>query len=171
MKLQEEFTKVYRAVSREAIAIEPFQYFSEIGECIFRGDIINQECLGTVYAHFDAERCLLATLVTPPTLLFGEEANLSWDDFQSFEDYSYSFGQMLVEMHLLATSNPYSMRDQETIGRLKNDFPDPPVIIGGCGRSGTTLLLSILASHPAILGVPEELYLFYPYPFHLQRLN
>jgi len=31
-----------------------------------------------------------------------------------------------------------------------------PIIIGGCGRSGTTLLLSILSCHPAILGIAPE---------------
>lgn len=31
-----------------------------------------------------------------------------------------------------------------------------PVIIGGCGRSGTTLLLSVLSCHPSILAIKEE---------------
>jgi len=31
-----------------------------------------------------------------------------------------------------------------------------PIIIGGCGRSGTTLLLSILSCHPHIFGIAEE---------------
>ncbi|MCG8606625.1 sulfotransferase, partial [bacterium] len=31
-----------------------------------------------------------------------------------------------------------------------------PIIIGGCGRSGTTLLLSVLSCHPAILGIAPE---------------
>ncbi len=31
-----------------------------------------------------------------------------------------------------------------------------PIIIGGCGRSGTTLLLSVLSCHPAIWGIPME---------------
>lgn len=35
-----------------------------------------------------------------------------------------------------------------------------PVIIGGCGRSGTTLLLSILDAHPKIFGIPEETDIF-----------
>ena len=32
----------------------------------------------------------------------------------------------------------------------------PPIIIGGCGRSGTTLLLSILAAHPKIHAITNE---------------
>jgi len=38
----------------------------------------------------------------------------------------------------------------------------PPIIIGGCARSGTTLLLSILSSHPSILVIPHETYTFCP---------
>ncbi len=39
-------------------------------------------------------------------------------------------------------------------------FSDPPVYIGGCGRSGTTLLLSVLSAHKDIFACPSELYLF-----------
>ncbi|MFC2089913.1 sulfotransferase [Bacteroidota bacterium] len=39
-------------------------------------------------------------------------------------------------------------------------FSDPPIYIGGCGRSGTTLLLSILSAHPDIFACPRELWLF-----------
>ncbi len=35
-------------------------------------------------------------------------------------------------------------------------FDQDPIIIGGCGRSGTTLLLSILAAHPDIFAIPHE---------------
>ncbi len=31
-----------------------------------------------------------------------------------------------------------------------------PIIIGGCGRSGTTLLLSVLSCHPKIFAIEEE---------------
>jgi hypothetical protein len=31
-----------------------------------------------------------------------------------------------------------------------------PILIGGCGRSGTTLLLSLLSVHPNIYAIPEE---------------
>ncbi|MGM0443830.1 MAG: sulfotransferase family protein [Fibrobacterota bacterium] len=31
-----------------------------------------------------------------------------------------------------------------------------PVFIGGCGRSGTTLLLSILGAHPSLFAIPHE---------------
>lgn len=42
----------------------------------------------------------------------------------------------------------------------KRRFTMPPVYIGGCGRSGTTLLLSILSAHNKIFACPRELNLF-----------
>lgn len=52
-----------------------------------------------------------------------------------------------------------------TITRLgrhieKKRFSAPPIYIGGCGRSGTTLLLSILSAHNDIFACPRELNLF-----------
>lgn len=38
----------------------------------------------------------------------------------------------------------------------------PPIIIGGCGRSGTSLLLSVLSAHPSILAIPQETEAFCP---------
>jgi len=35
-------------------------------------------------------------------------------------------------------------------------FSRPPVVIGGCGRSGTTLLLAMLSAHPSLLAIPFE---------------
>lgn len=42
----------------------------------------------------------------------------------------------------------------------KSSFHEEPIFIGGCGRSGTTLLLSMLSAHPDIFAVPRELGLF-----------
>lgn len=43
----------------------------------------------------------------------------------------------------------------------RRKFSKPPIYIGGCGRSGTTLLLSILSSHKEIFACPKELNLFF----------
>ena len=37
-----------------------------------------------------------------------------------------------------------------------------PILIGGCGRSGTTLLLAVLSCHPAIVAIDEETRAFCP---------
>lgn len=42
----------------------------------------------------------------------------------------------------------------------KKILKTPPIILGGCGRSGTTLLLSILAAHPNIHGINRETGIF-----------
>ncbi len=39
-------------------------------------------------------------------------------------------------------------------------FSSSPILIGGCARSGTTLLLSILSAHPHIFCYPNELGVF-----------
>jgi len=39
---------------------------------------------------------------------------------------------------------------------LKKKFTRDPIIIGGCGRSGTTVLLSVLGAHPHIYAINEE---------------
>ena len=46
--------------------------------------------------------------------------------------------------------------------KIKSKFAGKPIIIGGCGRSGTSMLLSILSSHKAIYGVPKETSYFSP---------
>ncbi len=44
--------------------------------------------------------------------------------------------------------------------KRQREFSRPPILIGGCGRSGTTLLLSILGAHPKIHTIPNELGVF-----------
>ena len=39
---------------------------------------------------------------------------------------------------------------------VRNQFQRPPILIGGCARSGTTLLLSILSAQPGIFVIPFE---------------
>ncbi len=40
--------------------------------------------------------------------------------------------------------------------KLKRLSQREPILIGGCGRSGTTLLLSILGAHPSVFAIPHE---------------
>mgnify|MGYP001545907426 CR=1 FL=1 len=44
------------------------------------------------------------------------------------------------------------------LGKIKENhhFSKPPILIGGCGRSGTTLLLSIISAHPHIFAFSHE---------------
>jgi len=46
-----------------------------------------------------------------------------------------------------------------TLGRkkLKSTFKEEPIVIGGCARSGTTLLMSVLSAHERIYTFPKEI--------------
>lgn len=44
--------------------------------------------------------------------------------------------------------------------RLSTRFKAPPIVLGGCPRSGTTLLLSMLGAHPEIYAIPVETHAF-----------
>ncbi|MFN2429126.1 MAG: sulfotransferase [Cryomorphaceae bacterium] len=50
----------------------------------------------------------------------------------------------------------------EYFGKKKAEsvFSEEPIFIGGCGRSGTTLLLSIISAHPEVFACPRELGIF-----------
>lgn len=48
-----------------------------------------------------------------------------------------------------------SLRCLRSLRRI-NRFDKPPIIIGGCGRSGTTLLMSLLSSIPEVFVYPRE---------------
>ncbi len=45
--------------------------------------------------------------------------------------------------------------------KMEKKFSKPPIIIGGCGRSGTTLLLSVIGAHPNIFAFPDEIMAFF----------
>jgi len=40
-----------------------------------------------------------------------------------------------------------------------------PVFVGGCGRSGTTMMLSLLSAHPSLYAIPYETHAFAPGPY------
>jgi Sulfotransferase family len=44
--------------------------------------------------------------------------------------------------------------------REQRHFSEPPILIGGCARPGTTLLAAILSAHPHIWVVPRETWAF-----------
>ncbi|MBS1270886.1 MAG: hypothetical protein MAGBODY4_00013 [Candidatus Marinimicrobia bacterium] len=44
--------------------------------------------------------------------------------------------------------------------KFESNFSKEPILVGGCARSGTTLLISVLSAHPAIYTFPKELCVF-----------
>ena len=63
---------------------------------------------------------------------------------------------------------PVSMLIGTAYRKFGRRFTRPGIVIGGSGRSGTTLLLSILAAHPSIFAVDHETYAFCPREFEEQ---
>jgi len=60
------------------------------------------------------------------------------------------FFYLATDVYLLYRTR--SLNEFKLIKKVVNN----PIIIGGCARSGTTLLLSILSSHPKIHAIPYE---------------
>jgi len=73
-------------------------------------------------------------------------------------------------MHVAAKEDPETLSATKELEKLKALSPAEPILVVGCGRSGTTLLLSILGAHSEILPIQEESYAFYPFPFRLGEL-
>lgn len=58
----------------------------------------------------------------------------------------------------MGTFKNFTIKLSRSLGSSKENrhFDQHPIIIGGCGRSGTTLLLSILSAHPDVFAIPYE---------------
>ena len=52
----------------------------------------------------------------------------------------------------------------------RRSFSKAPILIGGCARSGTTLLLAILSAHPRLFCFPKETDAFTEWTHHKGRL-
>jgi hypothetical protein len=48
--------------------------------------------------------------------------------------------------------------------KMRRHFTEEPIFIGGCGRSGTTLLLSMISAHQDVFAVPVETAAFNIWP-------
>lgn len=48
---------------------------------------------------------------------------------------------------------------------LRSVCAEEPIFVGGCGRSGTTLLVAVLGAHPDIFVIPGETRVFCPYAY------
>lgn len=55
--------------------------------------------------------------------------------------------------------------------KRNRNFERPPIIIGGCPRSGTSILLSILSAHPNIFAIEDEAWAFYEFKGDMKRFR
>ena len=166
--------RVIKAVSTSRKVVSPFQYYTEINEAIYCLVFSDHRAVARLFLHYDAEHRLLARALVSDNpgeaeALYGELAPEE-RSLNQYEHVSADFQDLLLEMHLASCNDSARLYDKDELRALLAMYPRPPIIVGGCGRSGTTLLLSILGSHPSIYAIPGEAYAFYPKPFRLQRL-
>lgn len=161
--------RVRLGTSTQAEVIAPFQYYSEPNERIEAIDFVSHLNLARLYRHFDAGGREIARVLWQAEEA-GELTRTDYGPIDAHQTIQDSFANLLFEMHLAASRLPDQLYNPAELQRLCEIGGQPPVVIGGCGRSGTTLLLSILGAHPAIRAFPDELYAFYPFPFRLRGM-
>lgn len=64
----------------------------------------------------------------------------------------YDWDRSYLEGRLWLLRNAPSFQSYQKVRQMTKR----PILIGGCGRSGTTLLLSLLSVHPNIYAIPKE---------------
>ena len=127
------------------VVVNPYKYAPDKGETIYvsdQGDFIHLDHRGRI-------------LFADPVFEFSKPDES--DDFRMGFKY-------------LVTSRSVSCLYESDLRILRDLTTSRPIVIGGCGRTGTTLLLSILGSLGNIFAIPEETYAFYPKPLRLQKL-
>ena len=157
------------AVADAGEVISPFQYYTQAGERILCLDQSAQSGSARSYVHLDSQGELLSQLN-----LGDLSTKPDWTQIEDeVKPEPADFAELMHAMHVSAKSealyDPAQMKALREAGRAE------PILIVGCGRSGTTLLLSILGAHPQVLAFQDETYAFYPFPFRLppilQRLT
>jgi len=135
-----------KIITKKQIIFEPEKYVAYMGDYI----IVSDED----YAHFThSDECLYKT---------------AHKDFTKYDEEIIS-NDLFVQTFYKMSNNKKKDIDYEALIERINDATQKAIVIGGCGRSGTTLLLSILSSHPRI-EIFEETFSFYPRPMRLHKL-
>ena len=137
--------------------IEPYKYYTFVGE-----EIYHDTSTGFII-HFDSDGNEIYRK--------GESAVPSYPcKSSSLKDSGFLLPQEKVDFeYLFNKCLQFSDYLYEDIENLKS-FNKKGIVIGGCGRSGTTLLNSIMGAHKDIHAIEEETYSFVPTP-RLNRLN
>ena len=145
------------SISKKKEVLEPSKYYTEVGEKIVK----LQFKKNVSFKHYDKKNCLLAEIKSKPDLSNKTVIKTLTNS---------KFKKLFTEMSLSYKQKKISSNTLKDLKFIKNFYKLPPIIIGGCGRSGTTLLLSILSSHSKIDGIPDETYAFFPKPFRLKKI-
>ena len=146
------------SISKKKEVLEPSKYYTEINEKIIKYEFRNN----FIYEHYDKKGRLVVKIKRGIINI----KNIKFLKILKNSNFKKSFD----EMTHFSKKKKISKEDIETLKLLKKFYKQPPIIIGGCGRSGTTLLLSILSSHSKIYGIKDETYAFFPNPFRLKKI-
>jgi len=141
--------KITKASIDKVLTIEPYKYYTHPGESIYK----IEEGASSQFVHFESGG----------KWLWGDSWRVSYE--KPAENNPELFVKLFKEMVSSGTINTWMYREVEALKKYGS-----PVIVGGCGRSGTTLLLSILGAHEKIHAIDEELFAFYPNPTRLIRI-
>jgi len=134
-------------VCENDVVIQPYQYFARSGEAIYEWK--------DTFLHVDRDG----------TIIFKSKGfNTSQINHLKKRKTNKFVKAFLDCLHLNDNVIP------EEIELLKKIDCKTKVIIGGCGRSGTTLMLSVLGAHSQVFAIPEETHAFYPYPWKPNRI-
>lgn len=155
-------------VSEQNQVVDPFQYYALKGESILCTRQASQGGVWNLFTHFDQNGNELARFFEGDSLNSAGSQARTPDQKQKAAPAS--FIDLMRQMHL-AASHAEKLIPTEKVAELSEGFRAEPIVIGGCGRSGTTLLLSMLGAHPSVYAIQEELYCFYPFPARLARLR
>jgi len=163
--------KIYKSISKDRSVIFPFMYYTEYNESLFCLKYSCHKGNALVYLHYDGSKQFLAEAILSDYPIHSEDINPFDEMKKKIPTEDVSFDKLLFDMHLAACSSLSTWYDKNILYKIKNSYSKPPILIGGCGRSGTTLLLSILSTHSSIQAINDEIYAFYPRPYRLQRLE
>jgi hypothetical protein len=165
--------QVVRAVATERRVISPFQYYTEASESIYRLKYADDQLNGSLYLHYDAKGRFLTRAAEGQESIRRELLRMVVPEKEILDCAAAGecgFEVLLADMHKATPGGGEDFYEPEDLEHILSITSKSGVVIGGCGRSGTTLLLSILGAHPAIFAVPDETYAFYPRPMRLKRL-
>ena len=153
--------KISKVVAEEYVVMHPYQYYVHPGEILYR--FWNNDFQKSYFIHVNEDGLVLfhsKELVEFKNIK--DIKNIEEKDSDLF--YSYFF-----EMSCRGFEDE-DFRFYDDLEKIRKYTKKDPIVIGGCGRSGTTLLLSILGSHKNIYSMDEETYAFCPKPYRLSKV-
>ncbi|MEM9773553.1 MAG: sulfotransferase [Chloroflexota bacterium] len=166
--------KILKAELTTGAVYSPFQYFSDYPETIFQLVFSDGNIAFDLFFHFDHNGHVLGKTAIgdiPEKFWTHHSIPKLYSVLQRSNSTEESFNNLLRRMHFAAGNSAKLWEQAEERDRLKSMFSAQPIVIGGCGRSGTSLLLSILGAHPSILALQTETYAFYPRPLRSGKIR